>query len=176
MKVIMVIVSTINGKITKGDNPDIYRWTSKEDQTYFFKLLQKNKLKIMGSNTYETAKENLRLKKGHLRIVLTRNPKKYVSDLVRGQLEFTDESPIALIQRLKKNGIKQVLVLGGGKINSSFLKEKLVDELYLTLEPKIFGRGKQLVAEELLESNFQLISSKKLNQQGTLLLKYRCLK
>ena len=172
----MVMVSTINGKITKRDDPDIYKWTSKEDQEYFFNLLQKNKVKIMGSTTYEAIKKNLKLQKGNLRIVLTKNPSKYDSDFVAGQLEFSNELPHALIQRLKKKGIRQVLVLGGGKINASFLKGKLVDELYLTLEPRIFGKGKSIFDEGIFEEELTLISIKKLNKKGALFLKYRSLK
>lgn len=169
----MVMVSTINGKITKGDDSDIYKWTSKEDQAFFFGLLKKNRVKIMGSTTYEAVKRNLKLQEGHLRIVLTRNPKKYSSDVILGQLEFSSESPYQLIDRLKKKKYKKILILGGGKINASFLKAGLVDELYLTLEPKVFGKGKLLIDEGNFEIDFKLSSIKKLNKQGTLLLKYK---
>jgi len=40
----MIMVATLNGKITKGNDPDIYKWTSKEDKKYFSSLLKKNNL------------------------------------------------------------------------------------------------------------------------------------
>ena len=173
MRVIMVMVCTINGKITKGDNPNIYSWTSQEDRRFFFDLLTKYKVKIMGSRTYDAVKSKIKLQKGHLRIILTRNPEKYKSDIIPDKLEFSDESPVALLRKLKNKGIKQVLLLGGGKINSSFLKEKLVQELYLTIEPKIFGKGKPIFDKEIFSTNLELTSIRKLNKRGTLLLKYR---
>lgn len=172
----MVIISTINGKITKDSDPYIYTWTSKEDQEYFYSLLEKNRVMIMGSTTYKAVKKNIRLNKNRLRIVLTKNPDMYQKDEVKGQLEFSKELPAELIQRLNREGYKQALLLGGGKINTSFLKMNLVDRLYLTLEPTIFGLGKPFLAEDQLEISLKLISKKKLNNKGTLLLKYQILK
>jgi len=68
-----------------------------------------------------------------------------------------------------------MLLLGGGTINALFLKESLVDELYLTLEPRIFGKGKTLVREGEFEVLLELMNIKRLNQSGTLLLKYKIL-
>ena len=52
MKVVMVAVVSANGKLTRGNDPDIYKWTSKEDQNFFFSLISKSKLIVMGSGTY----------------------------------------------------------------------------------------------------------------------------
>ncbi len=171
----MVMVSTLNGKITRENDSDIYTWTSKEDQKFFFTLLKKNTVMIMGSNTYEAAKKRIRLTKKRLRIVLTKYPKKYSHDAVYRQLEFSSESPQEIVKRLKKNGYKKLLILGGGKVNSSFLKAGLADELYVTMEPIIFGKGKNIFEEGIFENKLQLISIKKMNKRGTLLLKYKLL-
>ncbi len=34
-----------------------------------------------------------------------------------------------------------MLVVGGPHVATSFLKAQLIDELWLTIEPKIFGMG-----------------------------------
>ena len=172
MKVIMVAVSSLNGKTTKGKDPNIYSWTSKEDTDFFFSLIEKNNLIVMGSGTYEAARKVIKLKKNKLRIVLTRNPRKYSEETKKDMLEFTNDTPLELIKKLENRGYNQMLVVGGGTINSLFLKSKLVDEIYLTIEPKIFGQGQELINEENLDSNLKLINIKKLNKQGTLLLKY----
>ena len=88
----------------------------------------------MGRKTYEAA--HIQLKPGILRIVLTHNPQKGVP----GILEFTDETPRELVNRLK-NKYKQMLLLGGSDIATQFFEEKLIDEVWLTIEPKIFGSG-----------------------------------
>jgi riboflavin biosynthesis pyrimidine reductase len=61
---------------------------------------------------------------------------------------------------------------GGAHIATSFLKEQLIDELWLTIEPKIFGIGGNFVIAEKLDINLQLISCEKVNKQGTLITKY----
>ncbi len=168
-----MIVSTLNGKITKGIDPNIYKWTSKADQDYFFGYLKKNNLIVMGSKTYDIARNVMQLNKGQLRIVLTRNPEKYKSEEVPGQLEFTSESPKDLVKRMFQKGYKKLLLPGGTNTNTSFLIAGLVDEILLTVEPKIFGLGKQLFLEKSLEASLKLLSFKKLNKQGTLLLHYQ---
>ncbi|MBI5044770.1 MAG: dihydrofolate reductase [Candidatus Levybacteria bacterium] len=173
MKVILVMVSTLNGKITKGNDPHISTWTSLEDKKHFSKLIEDAKLIIMGSKTYEAAKETMQHKEGRLRVVVTRHPERYMTEKKEGVIEFRSESPGELVQRFEGIGYQEALLLGGGELNAAFLKAGVVDEIHLTLEPFLFGKGKQLIAEEEFSSSLELISSKKLNEQGTLLLRYR---
>jgi len=49
----------------------------------------------------------------------------------------------------------------------------LVDELYLTIEPRIFGEGKNIVEGRLLNKFLRLIGIEKLNKTGTVVLKYK---
>lgn len=172
MKIVMVMVSSIDGKITKGDDPHIYSWTSAEDAEYFFSLIRESKLIMMGSGTYDVVQTKIKPKPGTLRIILTRNPEKYASDLVFDQLEFSNESPKQLVKCLEQRGFTDLLLVGGSVTNALFLKEKLVDELWLTIEPKLFGVGKHIVDNQPLNINLALLSTEKLNEKGTLLLKY----
>ncbi len=173
MKITMVMLASVDGKTTKGNDTNIYTWTSPEDQKYFFSLIKKHNLIIMGRSTYEASRPVIKLEKGKLRIVLTHSPKKYLNQIIKGQLEFTDESPEKLVKRLSLLGYKKMLLVGGGTINGLFLKRNLIDQLYLTIEPKIFGNGKNIIEKQLLNTNLQLLSIRKLNKAGTLLLKYR---
>ncbi len=173
VKVILVMVSSLNGKITKGADPSTYSWTSKEDAELFSQLVEKHNLIVMGRKTYEAIRQNIELKPDKLRIVLTKNPEKYSHDAVPGSLEFSNESPRELVNRLGRKGYKEMLLAGGGEINALFLKSSLVDELYLTIEPVIFGKGQALVADEELEISLQLIGVKRLNKKGTLHLRYK---
>ncbi len=173
MKVVMIAVSSLNGKITKGEDPNIYSWTSREDSNLFFSLIEKNNLIVMGSKTYDASRKVIRHQKNKLRIVLTKNPKKYLDQAINGMLEFSNENPLELIKRLRINGYKKMLLVGGGTINSLFFKHNLVNEIYLTIEPKIFGTGKNLIADGDLDLSLKLISIKKLNKQGTMLVKYK---
>ena len=107
---------------------------------------------------------------------MTSHPDKYKSLEVPGQIEFTNESPVELTSRFKIKGHQQMLVVGGPHVATSFLKEQLIDELWLTFEPKIFGTGDNFATDEKLDINLRLIHSEKVNEQGTLITKYAVLK
>lgn len=171
MKITLAIVTSLDGKSTKG-NMSPSEWASKEDQQKFFSLIRKYNLTVMGKNTYLIRKPYLKLTPGKLRVVMTRNPQQFRKDQVPTILEFSSDLPKKLVKRLGGLGFKQMLLVSGPKLNTAFFKDKLVDELLLTLEPKIFGKGKGLVDQMPLNVNLKLKSIKRLNQQGTLLLKY----
>ena len=126
MKVIMVMLVSVDGKTTFGDNQNVYSWSSIEDKKQFFSLIKKNNLIVMGRITYDASQPVIKIKKGKLRIVLTRSPKKYLNQTIKGQLEFTDESPENLLKRLSLLGYKKMLLVGGGTINGLFLIQKII--------------------------------------------------
>ncbi len=45
------------------------------------------------------------------------------------------------MKKAGENQVTSLLVEGGGKVFTSFLKEKLVDKIYYFLSPKILGKG-----------------------------------
>jgi dihydrofolate reductase len=173
MKIILVTVISLDGKTTKGNTVNSNQWASKEDQMHFESAKSANNLIVMGRATYEAAREIIKLEKGKLRVVLTRNPEKFKKLTVPGQLEFSKETPKALVKRLEKQGYKQMLLVAGANVNGLFFKANLVDEVWLTVEPKIFGSGNNLLEGVSVDVQLALQSIKKLNQSGTLLLKYK---
>lgn len=172
MKVILAIVTSLDGKSTKGYKPPKL-WASKEDQSYFKSLISENNLIVMGKNTFNVSKNDIKPSRNKLRVVMVRNVEEFNNLTIPHQLEFTNEPPRQLVTRLSDLGYQQMLLLSGPKLNASFLKDKLVNELWLTLEPQIFGTGIGLVDQEQLNIKLKLISFKKINPQGTLLLKYQ---
>ena len=173
MKTILIFVSTLDGKITRWGDPMIRSWSSRDDQKYFDTVWKNTRVIIMGSGTYNPAP--VKASPNHLFIVITHSPDKYSGSSIPGLLEFTDESPEHLLNRFVKDE-KTVLVVGGSQIATAFLKEQLIDELWLTIEPKIFGNGASFVTDEKLDIDLNLISSEKINDQGTLLTKYSVIK
>jgi dihydrofolate reductase len=173
MKTILIFVSTLDGKITKWGAPDVKLWSSHQDQDYYKKIWDESPLIVMGSNTFNAGSfPSL----NHQLIVMTGQPEKYKKLKNSWQIEFTNESPVKLIDRFKNNGDRQILVVGGPHVATSFLKEQLIDELWLTLEPKIFGTGGSFVTDVKLDINLQLLHFEKVNEQGTLIIKYAVLK
>ena len=173
MKVILVFVTTVDGKITKWGEPHVKRWTSKEDQEYFTQAWQNFPVVIVGKGTYDA--EPITPPKKNRLIILSNNPEKYKDKEVPGHLEFTNDSPINVLSRLREKNFDQVLLAGGAHVATSFLKEGLVDELWLTLEPKIFASGGNFVVEDKLDVKLRLLSHEQVNDQGTLILKYEVL-
>jgi dihydrofolate reductase len=174
MKTILIFVSTLDGKITKWGDPKIRTWSSQKDQEYFDSIWNDTRVIIMGSGTYNPDPVNPGSK--HHFIVMTSQYEKYKSKQTAGQLEFTNESPLHLVTRFEKEGEEKVLIAGGPQIATSFLKAGLIDELWLTIEPKIFGIGANFVTEEKLDINLSLLSFEKINEQGTLITKYRVIR
>ena len=174
MKTILIFVSTLDGKVTKWGEPHVSSWSSHQDQDYYKNVLNESKAIVMGSNTFNA--DTFKPSANRLLIILTGHPGKYKSLEVPEQIEFTNESPIEITARFKSKGYKQMVVVGGPHVATSFLKEQLIDELWLTLEPKIFGTGSNFATEVNLDINLRLIHYEKVNEQGTLITKYAVLK
>ncbi|MDB4940340.1 MAG: hypothetical protein JWO40_765 [Candidatus Doudnabacteria bacterium] len=172
MKIILLMVTSLDGKTTRWNESRIFQWTSKEDQDNFSSLIKKKSLLIMGRKTFDAAKKMIKLSPKILHVVFTTEPEKYLDLVVPGQLEFVNGSAINIINKLDDRGYKEALLLGGEHLNTEFFKEKLVNEVWLTLEPYLFGIGNQLVLSEKLNIDLTLQSITKLNKKGTLLLKY----
>jgi len=128
----------------------------------------------MGSNSFNA--EVFNPSERHQIIVMTSHPDRYKSREVPGQIEFTSETPAAISSRFIIKGHPQMLVIGGPHIATSFLREQLIDELWLTFEPKIFGSGDNFATGEKLDIDLRLIHSEKVNEQGTLINKYAVFK
>lgn len=174
MKVILVFVSTVDGKVTKWGKPPVNAWTSQEDQHYFTELWKKSNLIVMGSNTFNA--DPIKTTSNQLLVVLTKHPEDYKKQEVPGQVEFTNESPLELVLGFESKGYEQMTVVGGAHVATSFLNDQLIDEIWLTIEPKIFGSGGNLVIEEKIDISLQLLSFEKINQEGTLITKYKVIK
>ena len=177
MKITLIHVLSLDAKLTKGLGDNIYEWSSPEDFAHFKDTMAQHNLVVMGSGTFNGVKDNhasgFKPEQERLRIVLTSKPENYKKYTVAGQLEFSDETPSALIKRLEKEGYTNLLLVSGGKVATSFFKEKLIDELLITIEPRIFGVGKPFVQEIPMDISLTLLKTKQLNTTGSLLLKYK---
>ena len=174
MKTILIFVSSLDGKVTKWGEPNVRLWSSHQDQDYYKKVWNDSKLIVMGSTTYKD--DTFNPSPDHQIIIMTSDPNRYKNAMVPGQIEFTSETPVELIARFTDKGYQQMLVVGGPHIATSFLQEQLIDELWLTIEPKIFGMGANFAIDTKLDIDTRLIQCEKVNDQGTLITKYAILK
>lgn len=175
MKVILAVVASADGRITgpRGEQPRV--WASVDDQRHFRGLVIKHGVVIIGKNTYLAHRKELKLTPNVRRIVMTADPGKLKKDEVKGRLEFVSLSPARLVKALQKGGYRQAVLAGGPRLSAAFLKMKLVSELYMTLEPKLFGAGLPILDGAFGQIKLRLISAKQLNKSGTMLLRYKIL-
>jgi dihydrofolate reductase len=174
MKTILIFVSSLDGKITRWGEPNVRLWSSHQDQDYYKKVWNESRLIVMGSATFNA--DTFNPSPDHQIMVMTGHPDRYKNAMVPGQIEFTNETPIELVDRFINKGHQQMLVVGGPHVATSFLKEQLIDELWLTIEPRIFGTGQNFATDAKLDIDTRLIQIEKVNDQGTLITKYAVLK
>jgi dihydrofolate reductase len=125
---------------TNAHFPD---WTCSEDKRMFKQMSQKAGVVIMGSRTFDTIGKAL---PGRLNVVMTRRPEQYES---AENLVFWSGSPRSLLDDLNSKGFETAVLAGGATINSLFVRDGLIDELYLTIAPKLFGQGLSSFADPL---------------------------
>ena len=169
MKVIFFVAMTANGKIAHTSD-ELVDWTSKEDKEFFREETKKCGVMIMGGATYRTIGRPL---PGRLNVVMTRTPD--ISKNQEGLLEFTDKPPAALLEDLGARGFENIAVTGGAQIFAQFLEAGLCDELAITIEPKVFGRGINLFADMSRDFSLELLETRNLNPH-VVLLRYAIIK
>jgi dihydrofolate reductase len=170
MKTILIAAITLDGKIAR--NPiETVTWTSKKDKSFFKKETQKAGVSILGSNTYKTIAKNPFAKTLH--IVMTHHPEKFAAKTKPGTLEFTKSTPKKILKELAARGFKKAVLSGGSEIYAAFLKADLIDEMYLTIIPKTFGKGIPLFKEiNIKTKDFKLFNTTKLGK-NEILLQYK---
>jgi dihydrofolate reductase len=163
MKVILVMATTLDGKIARDSNHPA-DWTGKEDKKKFVEITQRAGAMIMGSRTFDTIGRAL---PGRRNIVMTRNRSRQ-SD---GNLVFTDQPPDLILRGLVQEGFSEVALIGGAQINSLFARANLIDEIYLTVVPVVFGKGLSLFDCDL-NTRFLLVDTECI-PDGSVVLRYQ---
>lgn len=156
MKVILYMATTVNGLIAKED--DDTSFVSETEWNSYSSIVQKAGNVIFGRRTYEIITKQPEFKEFEkVKVVIISNQD--IKTLSSNHL--VAKSPKEGIELLKE--FEQVIVAGGGMLNSAFMKEKLVDEIYLDIEPIALGKGIKIFADEDFEANLELIETKKLS-------------
>ena len=165
IKVIMMMAMTVDGKIAK-DKTQFADWTSREDKKLFVEISKRCGALMMGENTFKTFPSPL---KERLNVVFTEDTEQAAIPGVK----FVSGEPKLVLEELEKMGYSEVLLGGGSYLNSLFLERNLINEIILTIEPKIFGSGLSLFNRDL-EANLKLIEYRALNE-NTLMVHYQVL-
>ena len=167
MKVILYTALTINGKIAKKDGST--HWVS--DLKEFNQMCKKIGAVVVGRKTWDEMNPDwLPYPEGQgLYIVLT-----HIENLKNSNPKtiFTSSPPIEIIKLVQDLGRQEIIVIGGGETYGTFLKSAVVDEIYVSVEPYIFGQGIRFFPESDFEMNLKLLESKNLSDQ-TIQLHYK---
>ena len=171
MKTILYMGISANGYIAKTDGNS--EWTSEEDLKGFYEQSKKAGNIIMGKNTYLAA-----LQYGYfpfpdsLNVVVSH---KQIENKWGDNVIIMDKPPKEILAMLEQKGFTAAFLAGGGQLNASFVKEGLIDEMYLDIEPLILGQGIKIFADADFEFWMELIDFKKLNI-NTIQLHYKVIK
>ncbi|KXK25716.1 MAG: Dihydrofolate reductase [candidate division WS6 bacterium OLB20] len=166
-KITLIMVTTADGVIANDEHADSFTWNSAEDKKHFRELSRQIGTVILGSTTFRAA--GGASLKDRLNIVLTSQPDRF--DKHENAI-FMKGTPQDVIAVLMERGITHAALIGGANVNRQFLEAGLVDELVLTLEPRLFGSGLRISDGSSFDIPMQLTAMEQLNDRGTLLLTY----
>ena len=167
MKVILVMAMTLDGKIARH-SLEAVDWTGKADKKIFVDITRKTGVMIMGSKTFDTIGRVLPNRKN---VVMTRDHRRMSQN---ENLLFTDRSPEEVLKTLEDEGFESATLIGGTTINGLFAEKGLIDEVYLTIVPKLFGKGLSLFSVNL-DLDLKLLEMTRIDADS-ILIRYSVLK
>jgi dihydrofolate reductase len=173
MKTILFMATSVNGIIAREDGQEDF--LSDYGWQHFVKLSKQYGNFIVGHSTYEITKKyyvghGLDDLKDIKKIVLSRQ-----KNLNLGSDYIIVTSPPEALKLLEDSGIETALIAGGSVLNTSFAKEKLIDEAIVNIEPVVVGSGRPLFAPENFEFKLALESVEKY-EVGGVTLHYKVVK
>jgi dihydrofolate reductase len=181
------MMQSLDGFIAQNQNDDL-KWGSSEDKQLYKKVSTEYGTVIVGKNTY-LQMPKIAFKNRETVVVVRNVPKFLVENKIESvkiqnfkslnygihdNITFIESNPNEIIEYLKSIGKFKALLVGGGIINNLFLNAKVVNEIQVTIVPKIFGTGIPIFGYEALNLNLELKSFEKISQ-NELLLTYNVL-
>ncbi len=162
MKIIQSNAISINGMLAREDGDE--DWLPSEGWDEFVVDVRKFGNFIMGRKTYELVMKlypdhNFDNVEARLKIIVTTQ-----DDFNCPDDYIVTNSPEEAIKLLEGANIETGLLIGGGKLNSSFYKRGLVNEAWTTVNPIILGKGRSFIGESDFEVKLRLIDTIKLTK------------
>jgi len=165
MKIFILAAMTADGLIAHN-NQELANWTSAADKRFFVKMTKEAGVMVFGSRTYDTIGKPL---PGRKTVVYTNHPQKYTNQDVM----TTSAPPRELIQTLADEGFNSVAICGGQQVYEHFMHAGVITDLYITMEPIVFGNGVSLFKSRM-NRKLKLVATETFDG-GAVLLHYRSL-
>jgi len=160
MKVILYMATSVNGFIAKPnhDTP----WTDAEFDSYSGKVKEVGNL-IVGKTTFDLMhNENAFVNLNEPFVVVLTSSKEKPPRENTIYVENFEQA----IKTLENNGFSVALVGGGGQADTAALNSDLLEELYIDIEPVVFGRGIPLFTSSDKDLKLKLLETKKIGEFG----------
>lgn len=169
-KVVVYIATSLDGFVAGvGDDLSWLEPFDSEGDHGFAEFIEGVGAAIMGARTYQQALQKAEYRiKGVKNYVLSRAPMDVPEQM---EAEFFDDGPAAAVQKARRETDKDIYVVGGGKVVSSFLNAELVDELRHFVAPVLLGEGLPLYTGIARELRFTTVETK-LYPSGIVGLRY----
>lgn len=76
------------------------------------------------------------------------------------------------VARLREQAGKDIVILGSGALVQSLMRHALIDELMLTINPVVLGKGRRLFAEDGTLARLRLVETKT-TSKGVIVARYQ---
>lgn len=161
-KVVLYIAQSMDGFIARKDGS--LDWLTsipnpKEGDYGYQALLERIDTLVMGRKTYEEL-----LKFGiewpyqnFQTYVVTKDSNYRVSTPVTC---IVGEEIVEIIREIKQRKGKDIWLVGGGELNALLLRKQMVDEIIVSILPRMIGEGIPLIGGNTIESEWELVSTR----------------
>jgi len=157
-KAILYIAASLDGYIAgPGDDLSFLSRVEKPGEDYGYAAFMKTvDTVLLGRKTYDWVMTRVKVfpHTGLKTYVFTRKQR---SD--NGLVQFHSGDPGNLLRQLKGQSGRNIFIDGGAEIIHTLLRDKLIDEFYVSIIPVLLGSGTRLFRDERPEQNLKLVSS-----------------
>ena len=165
-KVILSLGISLDGYIARPDGSVDFLFMPKDySMGPFFKTID---AAVLGRKTYDDGLKMGGTFSGGIKYFVF---SKTLPPGMRNGALVTNDSPGAVIAEIRKQPGKHIWLMGGGILIREFLKEDLVDEIYLGVVPTLIGEGIPLFPAGFPQREFDLVENKTYSQ-GMIALRY----
>lgn len=171
----IIAAITADGFIGKDSAHLSTKWASQEDAAFYRQKSTEAGVIIMGSNTFNTIGKALPKRVNLVYSHQAPDGSKVLESadkLVSGEIYYTALSPHQIRKKLQAHGFNSLAVSGGASVYQQFMASGEVSELWLTIEPVIFGDGLRLFSADLGQIPLELVETIPLSPQS-LVLRYQ---
>ena len=163
-KLVLYIAASLDGHIATGDHGmDWLFGVEGEGDNGFAKFYDTVDTVLMGRTTYDWILQHEKTEDAIYKdkecFVFTGTAKPAVKHIT-----FIHNDAAGFVRGLKNKDGQTIWVVGGGKLLQIFIKEKLIDELFITVAPILLGNGIPLFRDNDFQTRLSLKNINRYNQ------------